>query len=82
VNLEIDINRWRAGKGDPTGIYVRARLPVPERGYASIDIWYLTRPSLMEWLRSRGGANEWAENTVAMLLNHDPPSAPRSGEDS
>ena len=52
-----------------TGIYVRAQ---DDKGHwGSFDIAYLDRPSLMMWLRSRGGDNPWAENTVAALLGHD-----------
>jgi hypothetical protein len=54
-----------------TGIYVRAMNP--QGRFASVDIVTLDRPSLMNWLRSRGGSNEWAENTVAALLGWAPP---------
>jgi hypothetical protein len=50
-----------------TGIFVR----VEHNGtFASVDIAHLDRDSLMAWLRSRGGDNPWAENTVAILLGH------------
>lgn len=52
---------------DATGIYVRARGP---GGYDSFDIATLSYDSLMTWLRSRGGQNEWAESVVAALLGH------------
>lgn len=50
-----------------TGIYVRAM-----RGgkWDSVDIGELDRASLLAWLRSRGGDNKWAENTVGLLLDH------------
>ncbi len=50
-----------------TGIYVRAK-----RGekWDSVDIAELSPESLLEWLRSRGGENEWAEGTVFALLGH------------
>lgn len=66
--LEVD---WlRCGDEWPTtGIHVRARL----RGeFAVFDISHLTRSSLYQWLRSRGGSNLWAENTVLVLLGHEP----------
>lgn len=49
-----------------TGILVRA-LHSDHRLHAA-DISELTRGSLMDWLRSRGGSNPWAEQTVAILL--------------
>jgi len=53
-----------------TGIYVRA---INSDGkWDSVDIADLDRPSLMFWLRSRGGENLWAESVVAMLLGHGP----------
>lgn len=50
-----------------TGIFVRAKLGDK---WGSYDISELTLDSLRMWLRSRGGANEWAENVVCMLLGH------------
>jgi hypothetical protein len=55
-----------------TGIYVRAEY---EGAWANADIAHLDRDSLMAWLRSRGGDNPWAENTVAILLGHGPEGA-------
>jgi hypothetical protein len=40
------------------------------QSWDSVDIELLDLQSLMTWLRSRGGNNEWAENTVALLLGH------------
>ncbi len=52
-----------------TGVYVRAlRGGIP----ASVDIAELDAPSLLRWLRSRGGENSWAENIVGLLLGHGP----------
>lgn len=51
-----------------TGIYVRAKNAAGTWG--AVDIAHLDRPSLVAWLRSRGGANEWAENVVLILLGH------------
>lgn len=50
-----------------TGIFVRVEY---NEAWMSIDIAHLDRASLMTWLRSRGGDNPWAENTVAVLLGH------------
>ena len=61
-----------------TGIYVRARVGGK---WQAVDLSHLSRDSLYAWLRSRGGSNPWAENTVALLLGHEaedeppPPSA-------
>jgi hypothetical protein len=52
-----------------TGIFVRA---VSVNGtFHSADISELTKESLFTWLRSRGGDNLWAENTVALLLGYE-----------
>jgi hypothetical protein len=67
VELSIDPER-RESNGN-TGIYVRAR---DGEGWGIFDIVHLDKPSLLAWLRSRGGANEWAENTVGLLLGHGP----------
>lgn len=50
------------------GIYVRAK-GCDER-IGSYDIAELDRDSLLRFLRSRGGDNEWAENVVLVLLGH------------
>jgi hypothetical protein len=50
-----------------TGIYVRA---TDGDSYAPHDIAHLSLDSLMRWLRSRGGDNQWAESCLAMILGH------------
>jgi hypothetical protein len=50
-----------------TSIYARA---LRDGKSGSYDIVTLHRDSLFRWLRSRGGANPWAENVVAVLLGH------------
>jgi hypothetical protein len=51
-----------------TGIFVRAK---DQNGkYQSVDVALLKKASLLALLRSRGGQNEWAENTVGLLLGH------------
>lgn len=50
-----------------TGIFVRAMY---QGRWGSYDIVLLTRESLDRWLRSRGGANEWAESVVRALLGY------------
>ena len=57
-------------KNGETGIYVRA---IKDGRPGSYDIATLDRDSLFRWLRSRGGANPWAENIVAALLGQAPP---------
>ncbi len=61
-----------------TGIYVRAQDINGKWG--SFDICELTRASLLEWLKSRGGDNPWAENTVLILLGHPTDSCAESTE--
>lgn len=53
-----------------TGIYVRA-LNVEGR-WDNIDLAHLDKESVLEFLQSRGGDNQWAENTVGVLLGHGP----------
>ena len=52
-----------------TGIFIRAKNP--DGKYESLDINVLDKESLLSWLRSRGGNNEWAENVVGILLGHN-----------
>ena len=66
--LELDTDRMEEYKDSRTGIYVRAQLPNGK--WDSVDIIYLTSESLLEWLRSRGGENVFAENVVGILLGH------------
>jgi len=78
IPLRVDPQREAEATGEveahplATGIYVRAmRDNIP----GSYDIATLDRDSLFRWLRSRGGANPWAENIVAALLGQAPPTA-------
>ena len=75
-----NVKQWRGGmkvlKTDParlhlddnTGIIVRALV---DGRPASVDIACLDKESLHDWLRSRGGNNEWAEHVVMLLLGHE-----------
>ena len=65
----VDNDRLEQYKDSSTGIFVRAK--TSEGKWDSFDILVLTRESLFDWLRSRGGSNEWAEQCVALLLGHD-----------
>jgi hypothetical protein len=62
VPLVVDDERMGLAE---TGVFVRATL---DGKWGSHDIAHLTRNSLLRWLRSRGGENLWAENTVMILL--------------
>jgi hypothetical protein len=66
---EVRIVARRVGALPDTGILVRAR--TTEGEYKSVDITILDRDSLLRWLRSRGGANQWAEEVVCILLKHE-----------
>lgn len=81
-DLIVDANRvamcWRESGEEPsepnetphvTGYFVRAKFGDK---WGSHDIAVLTRESLHDWLRSRGGANEWAEAVVFGLLRYPP----------
>lgn len=50
-----------------TGIYIRAEI---EGKWESVDIGdkRLSNEQVLEWLKSRGGDNPWAENCVLLLL--------------
>lgn len=72
-DLKIDPERFEEQDGDPesfpaTGIYVRAQFP--DGQWSSVDIYCLTKDSLLGWLKSRGGDNRWAEDVVGILLGH------------
>ena len=68
ITLEVDPKR--IGMLKKTGIYVRASF---NGRFGSYDISELTAYSLLKWLRSRGGENPWAENTVGVILGHSEP---------
>ena len=51
-----------------TGIVVRAQ--TPSGRILNADIADLAKASRLEWLRSRGGDNPWAEDCVGILLGH------------
>ena len=64
--LRVDPNRVHYD--GMTNIFVRALSP--DEHWMNADIAQLSGQSLLTWLRSRGGANEWAEATVFALLDH------------
>lgn len=67
IDLKVDPERIKEGFKE-TGIFVRAK---DETGkWRTTDIAHLDPKSLITWLRSRGGKNEWAEETVGILLGH------------
>lgn len=57
-----------------TGIFVRAKASPSSAKFVNADIYSLDKTSLLTWLKSRGGDNEWAENTVLILLGHFDPT--------
>jgi hypothetical protein len=65
VNLIVDPKR--AELHGSSGIYVRATL---DGKWGNFDIAELDKSSLLHWLRSRGGDNPWAEDTVGIILGH------------
>jgi hypothetical protein len=65
-DIEVDPERM-IPLGIATGILVRTKV---DGKWQPIDICCLTKESLLIWLRSRGGKNEWAENTVLIILGH------------
>ena len=70
-DLHIDPERAVMADNLPrTGAFVRAKDQTGK--HQSVDITLLNKASLLALLRSRGGRNEWAENTVGLLLGHGP----------
>ena len=70
-DLHIDPERAVMADNLPrTGAFVRAKDQTGK--HQSVDIALLNKASLLALLRSRGGRNEWAENTVGLLLGHGP----------
>ncbi|MBN3945920.1 MAG: hypothetical protein HWQ38_05295 [Nostoc sp. NMS7] len=67
-DLYIDSARWRNKDDWQTGIPVRAKLRNGD--HKTADIGVLEKASLLAWLRSHGGDNPVAENTVGILLGH------------
>ena len=65
---ELKVDAQRVGL--TTGIYVRAKNVADQ--WDSVDIAELDKESLKAWLKSRGGDNKWAEDTVLILLGHQP----------
>lgn len=53
-----------------TGVLVRAQKS--DGTWTNADIVHLSPDSLLGFLRSRGGENEWAESLVFMLLAYTP----------
>ena len=54
---------------DITGIFIRAWSDEKDK-FVNADIYHLDKESLLEWLKSRGGDNPWAEDVVGILLGH------------
>ncbi len=68
--LNVDPERLKsqdAGDLAHSGVFVRARFG---QSYDAYEIEVLDKESLLAWLKSRGGDNPWAENTVCILLGH------------
>lgn len=68
MELHVDVERYEHKDEYHTGILVRAI--GPDSKWDSYDIAILTKESLFEFLRSRGGENTWAENVVGILLGY------------
>lgn len=65
--MRLAVNPNRTDLHGSTGIYVRAEL---DGEIGNFDIAELDSASLLTWLRSRGGDNLWAEDTVGIILGH------------
>ena len=67
MNLKRDHARPISAENPSTGIYVRA---LSQDRLVTRDICELDKASLLEWLKSRGGNNPFAEDVVGILLGH------------
>lgn len=67
MSTPLKIDPERREHADATGVYVRA---LDGERWTSADIATLDKPSLLAWLRFRGGDNPWAEDVVGVLLGH------------
>ena len=66
--VSVKIDQERVNDCGSTGIFVRAQ---DESGkWHSVDILQITKESLLEWLKSGGGDNKLAENTIGILFGH------------
>jgi hypothetical protein len=68
MNYKVTAERVALMGDGETGIQIRAQ--GPDGKWGTFDIGHLDKPSLLAWLRSRGGDNKWAENVVGILLGH------------
>jgi hypothetical protein len=66
--MELTADPERGHLHESTGIYVRAKSD--DGKWMNADIAELDKPSLLHWLKSRGGDNPWAEDVVGILLGH------------
>lgn len=64
--MDLQVDESRMGLPE-CGIFVRAQ---HHGKWGSHDIAHLSVESLNDWLRSRGGENEWAESVVRVLLGY------------
>lgn len=68
TDLKVDPDRLSNLASEPgTGIWIRA---LHDDRWGSYDIAALDKPSLLAWLKSRGGDNKIAEDMVGHLLGH------------
>ena len=65
--MPLAIDPKRRGIEIHTGIFVRAK---DGDFFDTFDIAELDACSMVEWLRSRGGKNEWAEGALMILLGY------------
>jgi hypothetical protein len=69
LHFEARVDKKRYGElEDRSGIYVRAKGLTDK--WETVGIEHLDKPSLLAWLKSRGGDNPWAEDVVGILLGH------------
>lgn len=69
MKLKTDPDREQEFANIKTGIYIRAWSDAEDK-FVNADIFHLDKESLLEWLKSRGGDNPWAEDVVGILLSH------------
>jgi hypothetical protein len=68
---ELRMNPKRIAKNRWIVLEILVRAKNEHGHFQNCDIGDLDRESLLSWLRSRGGSNPWAEQTILILLGYE-----------
>jgi hypothetical protein len=72
LDLKVDERRLEeaaARDGYVTGCFVRAKT---RKGWESVDMWCLTRESLLAWIETRGPVGPFAKSVILILAGYRP----------